>query len=84
MANSVESILQAFNENPWLFYSTVIFASLAIGSFLNVVIYRLPVMLKNEWTADCQSFLEIATEQDKAPFNLARNMCFLSIFFLEL
>ncbi len=72
MANSVESILQAFNENPWLFYSTVIFASLAVGSFLNVVIYRLPVMLKNEWTADCQSFLEIAAEQDKAPFNLAR------------
>ena len=73
MANSVASILQAFNENPWLFYSTVIFASLAVGSFLNVVIYRLPVMLKNEWTADCQSFLEIeSAQEDKAPFNLAK------------
>lgn len=72
MVNSVESILQAFNENPWLFYSTVIFASLAVGSFLNVVIYRLPVMLKNEWTADCQSFLEIEPTQQTAPFNLAK------------
>lgn len=72
MANSVESILQAFNENPWLFYSAVIFTSLAVGSFLNVVIYRLPVMLKNEWTADCQSFLEIESTQENAPFNLAK------------
>lgn len=72
MANSVESILLAFNENPWLFYSTVIFASLAVGSFLNVVIYRLPVMLKNEWTADCQSFLEIESTQETETFNLAK------------
>jgi len=72
LANLVENILLAFNENPWLFYSTVIFASLAVGSFLNVVIYRLPVMLKNEWTADCHAFLEIETGQEKAPFNLAK------------
>lgn len=68
----MESLLQAFNENPWLFYSAIIFTSLAVGSFLNVVIYRLPLMLKNEWTADCQSFLEIEIKQDAAPFNLAK------------
>ena len=28
-----------------------------VGSFLNVVIYRLPMMLKKEWKYDCITFL---------------------------
>lgn len=47
------------------------------GSFLNVVIHRLPIMLKQEWTHECQAFLsEQATStpaelQKKEAFNLA-------------
>ncbi|MGL6177392.1 MAG: prepilin peptidase, partial [Vibrionaceae bacterium] len=29
--------------------------SLMIGSFLNVVIYRLPKMLEKQWQAECHS-----------------------------
>lgn len=50
----------------------------AVGSFLNVVIYRLPVMLDREWRAQCAEFLHstappITTEK----FNLAvpRSRC---------
>jgi len=32
---------------------------LVIGSFLNVVILRLPEMLRREWTHDCRALLEI-------------------------
>jgi leader peptidase (prepilin peptidase)/N-methyltransferase len=32
---------------------------ITIGSFLNVVIYRLPIMLKHKWHNDCATLLEI-------------------------
>jgi leader peptidase (prepilin peptidase)/N-methyltransferase len=35
---------------------------LLIGSFLNVVIYRLPVMMEREWRKDCREFLELEPE----------------------
>jgi leader peptidase (prepilin peptidase)/N-methyltransferase len=49
---------------------------LLIGSFLNVVIYRLPKILEAEWAANCA---ELAGSESKAaePFNLMRprSMC---------
>lgn len=33
-----------------------------VGSFLNVVIYRLPKILDQRWTADCQNYLDIKAE----------------------
>lgn len=45
---------------------------LLVGSFLNVVIYRLPVMMKRGWKKECQEFLELPiTGQGAATFNLA-------------
>ena len=41
-----------------------------IGSFLNVVIYRLPKMLEAEWRADCLLFLEKKETSNSPPFNL--------------
>jgi len=55
----MESLLYAFETNSWLFFSSVILVSLAVGSFLNVVIYRLPIMLENEWRNECKEYLEL-------------------------
>ena len=55
----MESLLYAFETNSWLFFSSVILVSLAVGSFLNVVIYRLPIMLENEWRSECKEYLEL-------------------------
>lgn len=45
--------------------------SLAIGSFLNVVIYRLPLMLQRSWRRDCIQFLDLPSEgEPPEPFNL--------------
>ena len=35
---------------------------LCVGSFLNVVIYRLPVMLHREWLSDCADQLAIESD----------------------
>ena len=43
------SILQAFQAFPALFITAVVVLSLAVGSFLNVVIHRLPKMLERQW-----------------------------------
>lgn len=49
---------------------------LLVGSFLNVVIYRLPVQLMNGWRRDAREFLELAPESSEdasaeKPFNVA-------------
>ena len=45
---------------------------LMVGSFLNVVIYRLPVMMQRDWKKECQEFLELPiTDQATETFNLA-------------
>jgi len=43
---------------------------LLIGSFLNVVIYRLPVMMEAQWKAECAEVLGTAVEASTQPFNL--------------
>ena len=39
--------------SPALFIGTCLAFGLLVGSFLNVVIYRVPVMLEREWRAEC-------------------------------
>ncbi len=76
--------LELLQHNPVLYLSIVIILGLLVGSFLNVVIYRLPVMLKQQWKTDCLGFLEqenheISGSIDKSqqPFNLVtpRSRC---------
>jgi leader peptidase (prepilin peptidase)/N-methyltransferase len=47
------SLFQALNASPLLWTGIVFVFSLAIGSFLNVVIHRLPKMLERQWQAEC-------------------------------
>ena len=50
------SLLQTFQSYPALFITTVVVVSLAVGSFLNVVIHRLPKMLERQWRAELAEF----------------------------
>lgn len=45
--------IDAFQQNPALLLGSAVALGLIIGSFLNVVILRLPRMLENEWRRDC-------------------------------
>lgn len=59
------------NEHPALLYIFTGVLGLLVGSFLNVVIYRLPKMLEQEWTV--QSALMLSqTPPEYPPFNLAK------------
>jgi len=69
-------MLQAFQAHPALLVITIVLASLVVGSFLNVVIHRLPKMLERQWRAE---FAE-HTGHEPAPeprYNLAvpRSQC---------
>ncbi|CAA0083433.1 Type 4 prepilin-like proteins leader peptide-processing enzyme [BD1-7 clade bacterium] len=64
----------------WFAFSLVVAVSLMIGSFLNVVIYRLPIMMQRQWQAEARYLLSGDEEQkvdaeagsrDEATFNLA-------------
>jgi leader peptidase (prepilin peptidase)/N-methyltransferase len=48
-------------HSPPLLAGAAILFGLCIGSFLNVVIYRLPKMLEREWRSQCEDFLGGAT-----------------------
>lgn len=58
--------------HPVFFLAVVFLFSLMVGSFLNVVILRLPVMMKKEWREECCEFLELKTEEEQQTpaFNL--------------
>ena len=45
---------------------------LLVGSFLNVVIYRLPQMLERQWAAECAELAGKPPEKDPAQLNLVR------------
>ena len=45
--------IEMLASSPGFFIATCLILGLAIGSFLNVVIYRLPVMLERQWREQC-------------------------------
>ena len=57
-----------------VFYTLSAVLGLLIGSFLNVVIRRLPVMIETAWRRECHEFLEIApaAQAGPEPYNLIR------------
>jgi len=78
-------ISNAMQANLWFYLTTVGLVSLCIGSFLNVVIYRLPLMMQKEWQTECRLLLadeltspktEQTTSQTTDTFNLVKpNSC---------
>lgn len=52
-------------ETP-LFLTGVFIFGLLIGSFLNVVILRLPARLEHDWRGQCRELLEITGSEDEA------------------
>lgn len=59
-----------FEQLPWAFYACVFILGLMVGSFLNVVIYRVPEMMRREWRSDCLEFLEQPGNSEQETFNL--------------
>ncbi|OQK15742.1 methyltransferase [Methyloprofundus sedimenti] len=59
-------------NSPALLCPMIGIIGLMVGSFLNVVIYRLPIMMQRGWKQECQEFLDLpVSETVKGTFNLA-------------
>src|ERR1700721_1035824 len=56
----LNDIAALFVDSPALFSGSVFVLGLVIGSFLNVIIYRLPIMLEREWQSQAAEFLPVA------------------------
>jgi leader peptidase (prepilin peptidase) / N-methyltransferase len=49
-------------DNPAIFAGSVFMLGLVIGSFLNVVIYRLPIMLDRDWRSQAAEMLSLVKD----------------------
>jgi leader peptidase (prepilin peptidase)/N-methyltransferase len=61
------------HQHPVIFLTYIGTLGLLIGSFLNVVILRLPVMLERQWRQECQALAsetDTTTQTVDKPFNL--------------
>ncbi|MBW3833447.1 prepilin peptidase [Aeromonas hydrophila] len=71
-------ITDVFHSLPWLYFSLVFLFSLMIGSFLNVVIHRLPIMLEREWQAEYLGYFNPETQpqqEDRYNLMVPRSAC---------
>ncbi|MCP5351890.1 MAG: prepilin peptidase [Chromatiales bacterium] len=51
-------------SHPLVFTVTAVLFGLIIGSFINVVAYRLPIMLERQWRSQCLELLDQEPEED--------------------
>jgi len=67
-----------FTEAPAIFIAVAFAFALMIGSFLNVVIYRLPIMMQREWRDQCDELKDtLPSDLPEGRFNLVapRSRC---------
>jgi leader peptidase (prepilin peptidase)/N-methyltransferase len=81
----MDAMITLSQLHPEFFYLLVFLVSLMVGSFLNVVIYRLPIMMERSWQEEYDSYFadtdegtnstqgsKSDSESSSAPFNLVK------------
>lgn len=67
------SMVELLAGSPALFVILAVLLGLIVGSFLNVVIHRLPLMMEREWRTQCAELLgQPAPDGDQSTLNLWR------------
>lgn len=69
--NYLHQTVQLFVENKNIFYIFILLTGLTVGSFLNVVIFRLPLILEKEWRQQCHDFLELKDKEKTEKLSLS-------------
>ncbi|MBY0436952.1 MAG: A24 family peptidase [Burkholderiales bacterium] len=67
----MNDVTELLRSEPALWIGVAVLFGLAIGSFLNVVVHRLPKMMEREWAAQCAELAGSEPESGPA-FNLAK------------
>jgi len=74
----MNDFMMLMQQVPELLWACVTVLGVLVGSFLNVVIYRLPVMMEKAWKAECaECFPDANIKTDDEVFNLVlpRSRC---------
>jgi leader peptidase (prepilin peptidase) / N-methyltransferase len=61
------SVIEMLAGSPAMFVATCLVVGLAVGSFLNVVIHRLPIMLERQWREECAEYTSGTPSAAAAP-----------------
>ncbi|MEZ9230608.1 A24 family peptidase [Vibrio amylolyticus] len=70
--------MEVFELHPWLFTTFSVILGLIVGSFLNVVIHRLPIIMEREWRQECaEAFPEYKITPPEGTYSLSipRSTC---------
>ncbi len=62
-----------YSQFSWLYFFILALFSLLVGSFLNVLIHRLPIMLERSWQQEYSDYFStenLATSEEREPYNL--------------
>jgi len=59
------ALIESLQAYPLLFYGYIFVVGLLVGSFLNVVIYRLPIVMEREFIGECRLALAEYDEKHK-------------------
>ena len=72
-------LITLLSTSPIALIATIFFLGLLIGSFLNVVAHRLPVIMERDWKQQCQEYLHpdqpIEAAQEKYNLVVPRSRC---------
>ena len=63
---------QLLLQIPAAYLTLAVIFGLLVGSFLNVVIYRLPKMLEQEWISECSELLSLERSSNNSPLTLSK------------
>ena len=64
------NLLNSLASQPLMYLSIALLLGLIVGSFLNVLVHRLPIMLERQWQAEAREVLELPSEAQAPRFDL--------------
>lgn len=74
----MQELLNYFIQTPTALFLAIGVLSLCVGSFLNVVIYRTPKMMEQEWHTECQLLLhpeQVLIDEEKLSLSRPASTC---------
>ena len=66
-ASTISYVLEPFVQSPTLGFIAIVIFGLLVGSFLNVVIHRVPKMLEAQWAHDVAQYNAQDSAEDASP-----------------
>lgn len=71
------TVIDFWRSNSLVFACSIGIFGLLVGSFINVLVHRLPQMLMRDWQSQARELLELPAGKDDAPFNvlMPRSSC---------